>query len=100
MMLRKITLPCDLEVMAMPPLALITVAKTALAMTAAAIRCEHLNLDEYPLYFADGDLPPKSLSLAKTICERTEELINILVAYRAALDAEVSKLQKTADFPF
>jgi hypothetical protein len=99
-MLREIKLPCDLEVMAIPPLPLISVTEAALAMTAAAIRCEHLNLDEYPRYFADGELPPKSLSLAKTICERTEELINILDAYRQAINAEISKLKKAADFPF
>lgn len=99
-MLMEIKLPCDLEVMAVPPLALISVAQAALAMTAAAIRCEHLDLDEYPRYFADGDLPPKSLSLAKTICDRTDELINILDAYRAAVDAELSRLKKAADLPF
>ena len=99
-MLREITLPCDLEVMAIPPLALISVAEAALAMTAAAIRCEHLDLDEYPRYFENDELPPKSLSLAKTICERTDELINILDAYQFALNAEVSKLKKAADFPF
>ena len=99
-MLREITLPCDLEVMAIPPLALISVAEAALAMTAAAIRCEHLDLDEYPRYFENDELPPKSLSLAKTICERTDELINILDAYQFALNAEVSKLKTAADFPF
>ena len=98
-MLREIKLPCDLEILAIPPVALISIAQAALAMTAAAIRCEHLDLDEYPRYFADGDLPPQSLSLAKTICERTEEFISILDAYRAAVDAEVSRLKK-ADLPF
>ena len=86
--------------MAIPPLALISVAEAALAMTAAAIRCEHLDLDEYPRYFENDELPPKSLSLAKNICERTDELINILDAYRAAVVAEISKLKKAADFPF
>lgn len=99
-MLREIKLPCDLEVMAIPPLALIAVAETALAMTAAAIRCEHLDIDEYPRYFADGGLPPKSLSLAKTICERIEDLLNILGAYQFAVNAEVSKMKKSADLPF
>jgi hypothetical protein len=99
-MLREIRLPCDLEVMAIPPLALMSVAKAALAMTAAAIRCEHLDLDEYPRYFENDELPPRSLSLAKTICERTDELINILDAYRLAIDVEVSKLKKAADLPF
>ena len=36
-MLREIKLPCDLEVLAIPPLALISVTKATLAMTAAAI---------------------------------------------------------------
>jgi len=100
MILRKVTLPSDLEVLAIPPLATISVAKVALAMTAAALRCEHLDLDEYPRYFADGELPPKSLSLAKTICDRAEELISILAAYHSAVDREVSKLKKVADLPF
>ena len=99
-MLRGIKLPCDLEVMAIPPLALIAVAQAVLAMTAAAIRCEHLNLDEYPRYFENDELPPKSLSLAKTICQRAEELINILSAYQGAVNAEVAKLKRAADFPF
>jgi hypothetical protein len=99
-MLREIKLPRDLEVLAIPPLALISVAKAALAMTAAAIRCEHLDLDEIPRYFAHGDLPPISLTLAKTICEQADSLISILDAYWHAVDAEVSKLKKDADLPF
>ena len=95
-MLKSVTLPKDLEVLAIPPLAIIAVAEVALAMTTAAIRCEHLNLG----YFADGDLPPKSLSIAKTICERAEELISILYAYQPAVDAEVSKLKMATDLPF
>ena len=78
-------------------MALISVTQAALAMTAAAIRCEHIDLDEYPRYFADDERPSTSLTIAKTICERTDELINILDAYRTAVDAEISKLKKAAD---
>lgn len=99
-MLKNIALPRDLEVMAIPPLAMMTVSQAALAMMAAAIRCEHLNLDEIHLYFADGGLPPKSLSLAKTICDRADELINIIDAYRGAIAADVENLKQAADFPF
>jgi hypothetical protein len=99
-MLKRLTMPTELEVLAIPPLALLSVTEVSLSMMAAAIHCEHLDLDEIPRYFADGLPPPKSLTLARTICDRAEELICILDAYRAAVHAEIAKLTKTTDLPF
>ena len=99
-MLRKITLSTELEVMAVPPLALLSVVEVALAMMTAAIHCEHLDLNDIPRYFADDCHPPKSLILAQTICDRSEELINILNAYRMAIDTEINRMKYAADLPF
>jgi len=99
-MLRRVTLPTELEVLAIPPLAILSVLQVTLAMTVAAIHCEHPNLDEIPSYFADGGQPPRPLTLAQTICDRADELRRILDLYRTAVYPDISRTKNTIDFPF
>ena len=94
-MRKRITLPNQLDVLGIPPLALIAVAETAIAMLAAAVHCEHPNLDD--LLFHDS--PQKSLILANAVCDKSEDFINILAAYRRALRAETLRLN-IPDLPF
>jgi hypothetical protein len=99
-MQRSITMPTELEVLAVPPLALLSVLEVSLTMLTAVIHCEHLDLNEFPRFFEAGGLPPKSLILARTICDRAQELTSILEAYQTAVLAEISKLKKSSDSPF
>jgi len=100
MMPKRISLPSDSQVMATPAFAVIAATQTALAMTAAALRCEHINLDEFHLYLADEKGPDKSLRLAYNIVNAAESLGLLLVDYRAAVTAEISKMKKLVELPF
>lgn len=100
MMTKCISLPSDSQVMANQALAVIAAAQTALAMTAAALRCEHINLDEFHLYLADEKRLDKSLRLAVDIVEAVENIIPLLADYRATVNAEIQKLKNVADLPF
>ena len=97
---KRISLPSDSQVMATPAFAVIAAAQTALAMTAAALRCEHINLDEFHLYLADDNGPEKSLRLAFDIVEAVEKLIPLLSDYRTAVNAEILKMKKLVELPF
>ena len=99
-MIKRISLPTDLQVMGLPPLALLAVNQAALAMMAAAIRCEHPNLDEIYLYPQDDNGPQKSLALALNICDSAEALIKTIKKYRVAILAEINKRDSHDDFPF
>ena len=97
MMLKSISLPTELEVLAAPTLALLSVLEAALTVLKTSIHCEHLGLDEFPRFFEKGGRPPNSLLLARTICDRAQELTCILDAYRNAVLAEISKLKNNSD---
>ena len=70
MMKKRISLPSDSQVMGTPAIAVIAVTQTALAMTASALRCEHINLDELHLYLAGEKRSKKSDWIAYDICLR------------------------------
>jgi hypothetical protein len=99
-MISQLTLPSELDVLAIPPVAILSVLQVALAMTVAAVHCEHPDLDEITGYLADGLQPPRSLHLAQTICDRADELNRIIDAYRVSLDVEISRTTATTDLPF
>ena len=86
--------------MATPAFAVIAAAQTALAMTAAALRCEHINLDEFHLYLADKNAPDKSLRLAFDIVETADRLSLLLADYRTTINAEILKMKKLVELPF
>ena len=100
MMPKRISLPSDSQVMATPAFAVIAAAQTALAMTAAALRCEHINLDEFHLYLADENGPDKSLRLAYNIVDAAESLNLLLADYRTAVNAEILKMKNVVELPF
>ena len=97
---KRISLPSDSQVMASPAFAVIAAAQAALAMTAAALRCEHINLDEFHLYLADKNGPEKSLRLAYNIVDAAESLSLLLADYRSAVIAEILKMKKLVELPF
>lgn len=85
--LKTITLPGEWEVLIDPPLASVAILQVALEMIATAIRCNHVDLNEIPDYFAKGEQPPTYLTLAQTICDRADELRRILHLYCHAIDS-------------
>ncbi len=97
---KSITLPTDLDVLAIPPLASISVLEVALAMIVAVIHCEHPDLDEIQSYINDGCQPPGSLILAQAICDRSDDLRQILDAYRKHTHPQVEAMKKIVDLPF
>jgi hypothetical protein len=97
---KRISLPSDSQVMANQAFAVIAATQTALVMTAAALRCEHINIDEFHLYLADENGPDKSLRLAHDIVDAVERLIPLLSDYRATVNAEIQRLKSVADLPF
>jgi hypothetical protein len=96
----KITLPTELDVLAVPPLSMLSVLQTTLAMTIAAIHCEHPDLNEIPRYFADDGQLPKSMVLAQTICDRCNELDAITDLYQQAVKPFVEGIKKDHQLPF
>jgi len=96
----KITLPTELEVLAVPPLSILSVLQATLAMTIAAIHCEHPDLNEIPRYLADEGLPPKSMVLAQTICDRCQELDAISDRYQQTAYSFVEGIKKDHQLPF
>jgi hypothetical protein len=97
---KKMTLPSELDVLATPPLALLSILDVTLTMTVAAIHGEHPDLDEITGYFANGDRPPKSLSLAQTICNRADNLKATIDKYRKSLHDDILKMKYPDDLPF
>ena len=95
-----IKLPTALDILAIPALAPLVILEVALSMMVAAIQCEHLDLDEIPRYFAEDSLPPKSLVLAREICDRAEALLSVLDAYWTESKSELDAIKTAADFPF
>jgi hypothetical protein len=55
--------------------AVIAATQTALAMTPAALRCEHINLDDLHLYLAGKKRSNKSDWMAYDIIDAAEKLI-------------------------
>jgi hypothetical protein len=98
--LRCITLPTELDVLAAPPLASISVLEAALAMIVAVIHCEHPDLDEIQSYANDGIQPPGSLLLAQAICYQSDDLRLMLDTYRRYTHPQTVAMKKTFDIPF
>ncbi len=94
-------LPSELEILAVPPLASMTVLNVALEMIVAVIHCEHPDIDEIPTYFASDEIPPDCLCLAQTICERALDLSQLLAKYCAEsrLDLRETTIDEH-DYPF
>ena len=85
--LKTIALPSEREVLVDPPLATIAILQVALEMIVTAIRCNHIDMNEIPDYFANGEQPPTYLVLAQIICDRADELRRILNLYCHAIDS-------------
>ena len=98
--IRSVKLPTDFDILAVPSLTAIVVLEVALSMTVSAIHCEHIDLDELPRYIAEGDHPPRTLALAQNICDRADDLLKILVAYRDASNTEITSMKTANGFPF
>lgn len=99
-MTKKITLPSELDVLAVPPLAVLPILQVTLAMTTAAIHCEHPNLDEIPRYFYDNGQYSSSMLLAQTLCIRADELRPIIDRYLHALNMPFKSGKNNSDLPF
>lgn len=97
---KYIKLPTGYDLLTLPTLAPITILKTALSITITAIHCEHLDLDELPMYFENELSPPKSLVLAQAICDSAFELLRYIEDYRKAHLADMDAMKRAAEFPF
>lgn len=100
MMTKRISLPSDSQVMSNQAFAVIAATQTALAMTTAALRCEHINLDDLHLYLAGKKRSNKSDWMAYDIIDAAEKLIALLSDYRTTVNTEIRKLKNAADLPF
>lgn len=95
----NIKLPCELDVMAIPPLATLTILDVALSMATAVVHCEHINLDELDLYCADGETPPTSMVLARDIVTQSKVLRKTIAKYVRVMTCH-QDLQSVANPPF
>jgi hypothetical protein len=100
MMTKRISLPSDSQVMSNQAFPVIAATQTALAMTTAALRCEHINLDDLHLYLAGKKRSNKSDWMAYDIIDAAEKLIALLSDYRTTVNTEIRKLKNAADLPF
>jgi hypothetical protein len=57
-------------------------------MSINTIFCQHLGLDQIPLFIGNGHLPNSSTEIAKRIIERATELQSLVEAYLDTLDNE------------
>ena len=97
---KTIKLPTEYDLLTLPTLAPITILKTALYTTITAIHCEHLDLDELPMYYENKLSPPRPLPLAQAICDTADELLRHIEDYRKAHLADMDAMKRAADFPF
>lgn len=100
MMPKRISLPSDSQVMSNQAFAVIAATQTALAMTATALKCEHINLDELHLYLTGEKRSNKSAWIAYDIIDAAERLIALLSEYRTTVNTEILKMKNAADLPF
>ena len=97
---KKFKLPTEYDLLTLPTLAPITILKTALSITITAIHCEHLDLDDLPMYYENKLSPPRPLVLAQAICDTADELLRYIEDYRNAHLADMNAMKQAADFPF
>ena len=97
---KNIQLPTEYDLLTLTTLAPITILKTALSITITAIHCEHLDLDELPMYYENKLSPPRRLVLAQAICDSAYELLRHIEDYRKAHLADMNPMKRAAEFPF
>lgn len=98
-MLKNLIFPTEIEVSDVHSLAMIPILDATLAMTIALIHDEYSNFKDISKYWAKGELPPRTISLAQTLCDRANELIKITDLYRNAVSLDLEKELHRGQFP-
>ena len=99
MMLKNLVLPTEIEVGDVHSMAMMPILEATLAMTIALIHDDYSNFKDVSKYWAKGELPPRTISLAQTICNRANELIKIIDLYRNAVGLDLEKEMHRGEFP-